>query len=688
MPPVRADRPRSLDPFIEAVLGGRYRIDKLIGRGGMGLVYLASDTVTDREIVIKLLAPQWMEDATAVSRFDREGQRLAQLAHPNVVKLYECGHDRGQTFIAMEYLDGEPLRRFLKRRGRLSLAEFTPIAVQILAAVAYAHDRGIMLRDIKPANIMLCERDGKASFVKLLDFGLAKLVDGDDEEVTKSHVIGTAGYLAPEQIKGDPCDVRVDVYAIGVLLYLMLAGETPIQGENDGALLYNHVHGAPKPLGAALPAGHAVPEALIALVHQCLEKDPTRRPADANEVAEALFETVPPKLFALPNATDESRDALAQYRSSRDRGIDADAGPPSSEWTKPVVRPPSDQSPAAMSASAIPRPVAASPSMPLPVPRPRRGTPSLPPPRRPSRPEIAANSIPPVRMPLVSSRPTPPPVPVPASAESTTGTVAASTAVSTPRPVDLSRADAIATQTLTPMPDDDIGSGAIPVPRRAGMGQGMWIAAGAVALVLGGLCTWAIFGVGAPTTTAAPTTAAASIGGVTEPAPQQAPTRSATPAGPPVLVPISSAPAQPTTTAPPEPAAVKSPVVIRAIAGARIEIDGADAGAAPLQTDLSVGPHTVRIVLPGYVAWEKTVDVIEGQNPIVEAKLVRGAKKKKGPADAAAPIDDEPEPPVEDLAPKAPPIKTGPSPLLPTKPPPPPPAPDPSRGPFLPTPSD
>src|SRR5262249_33813553 len=152
--------------------------------------------------------------------------------------------------------------------------------------------------------------------------GLAKLVDGDDEETTKSHVIGTAGYLAPEQIKGEPTDVRVDVYAIGVLFYMMLAGESPIVGENDGALLYNHVHGIPKHLRTLLPPGHNVREALIALVHQCLEKDPNRRPADANEIAEALFESVPPRLFALPMADEASRKALRDYRDARDRGLD------------------------------------------------------------------------------------------------------------------------------------------------------------------------------------------------------------------------------------------------------------------------------------------------------------------------------------------------------------------------------
>ncbi|MBC8070165.1 MAG: serine/threonine protein kinase, partial [Deltaproteobacteria bacterium] len=353
-----ASRPRSLDPIIGATLCDRYRVERIIGRGGMGLVYLAEQLDAGRMVVIKLLAPQWLDDGTAVSRFAREGSRLQQLAHANVVQLLEHGHHGDQAFIAMEYLDGEPLRRFLGRRGRLSLQEFTPIAAQVLAAVGYAHDRGIMLRDIKPANIMLCERGGKANVVKLLDFGLAKLVDGDDEEVTKSHVIGTAGYLAPEQIKGEPVDLRVDVYAIGVLFYLMLAGSSPIVGENDGALLYNHVHGTPKPLGEHLPEGHNVPELLIALVHQCLEKDPQRRPADANEIAEALFECVPPKLLGLPDADDVSRNDLKAYRDARDRGLEPEASPPqsSSEWTKPVIRAALELSPAEASSAALPQP--------------------------------------------------------------------------------------------------------------------------------------------------------------------------------------------------------------------------------------------------------------------------------------------------------------------------------------------
>jgi serine/threonine protein kinase len=689
MSTTRAERPRTLDPYLGAVLGGRYRIERLIGRGGMGLVYLATDEVDARDVVIKLLAPHFVDDATAVSRFEREGKRLQQLAHPNVVQLLECGHDRGQAYIAMEYLDGEPLRRHLKRRGPLPLQEFTPIAAQILAAVGYAHDRSIMLRDIKPANIMLCERDGKANFVKVLDFGLAKLVDGDDEEVTKSHVIGTAGYLAPEQIKGEPSDVRVDVYAIGVMLYVMLSGESPIQGENDGALLYNHVHGTPKPLGSVLPAGHNIPEALIALVHQCLEKDPTRRPADASEIAEALFESVPPKLFALPPATDDSRKALAEYRSARDRGLDADAGPQSSEWTKPVVRPAGEPAPAEASTSALPRPPRRG--TPVPPPRPRRASQpevaAQPRPRRASQPEVAAATprtpassgpvvAPPVRMPR--PRPSAPDLEAIALASDALAAAdvgPATTAVSTPRPAETG----VATETITPMPEEigDVASGPIPVPRLPVRRR--WLVVTAVlAVTLGGLLAWAMFGPGGP---AAPQPIAASNGaatpsGATRPAAGDA-------AKPPELRPLTGGDDEEPIVIPSD-ATPTSPVVVRAIEGARVEVDGVDHGAAPLQTELSVGTHVIRIVAPNHAPWEQTIEVVAGQNPIVEARLRSTTPKKRPRVDGGAAAgaadedaDDVGDGPSEPMPEKAPPIK--PSVGLPTEvpkvPPPPPPEP-------------
>jgi serine/threonine protein kinase len=735
-----ASKPRSLDPIIGATLVDRYRVSRIIGRGGMGLVYLAEQLDEQRMVVIKLLAPQWLDDGTAVTRFAREGTRLQQLAHPNVVQLLEHGHHGDQAFIAMEYLDGEPLRRFLGRRGRLALHEFTPIAAQILAAVGYAHDRGIMLRDIKPANIMLCERDGKANFVKLLDFGLAKLVEGDDEEVTKSHVIGTAGYLAPEQIKGDPVDLRVDVYAIGVLFYLMLAGESPIVGDNDGALLYNHVHGTPKPLGEHLPEGHNVPELLIALVHQCLEKDPQRRPADASEITEALFECVPPKLLGLPAADAESRRELREYRDARDRGLEPEASPPqsSSEWTKPVLRAALEGSPADASAAALVRPVR-RPTPPQrsvpPLPQPSRPI-SAPTPRADGAPTPRAGEAPPrgraaaivdagrAKRSSDASLRTDDGVVRSDAADARTSDGVVRVAIAreqdAPRPVGPAQRPARARPMTAPSqdgpehePDEadgieelepgvamlvtDPGTGALLGARESGplaVGSSLpvrrrWLVAlGALALLAGAAAAMVTFmpsgaettGVvaSAATTTPTPAPSSARTGSDTIPSPEAAPD-----------------PATNEGSA----SSLRGAVEVRAIEGARIEVDGVDVGAAPMRLELAAGTHELRIVAPGYAAWTETVEVGAGDNPTVEARL-KPSKRKPGAvkvdartepvdpdvADEPAADDEEELPEAEPLPDRAPPQKPPPVPGA-KRVPPVPPVPDPKRDddPFLPS---
>lgn len=302
------------------VLAGRYCMHRLIGRGGMGVVYLALDQWSGAEVVVKLLAPHWAGDAEAVDRFEREGMRLASLRHANIVEFYGHGDDAHDRFIVMEYVRGESLRHFLRRQNPLTLRTFAPIALQVLAAASYAHEQRLMLRDIKPSNIMLTEHEGRANFVKLLDFGLAKFAEGQEAEITKSYAVGTAGYLAPELIRGERGDLRVDVYALGVLFFRMLTGESPIVGDNDGALLYNHVHGEPRAMSSWLPQPHDIPESLIALITRCLAKDPAHRPSSAAEVRDGLVACVPLEAFALPPASAESRHAIESFEHQRPSG--------------------------------------------------------------------------------------------------------------------------------------------------------------------------------------------------------------------------------------------------------------------------------------------------------------------------------------------------------------------------------
>lgn len=313
--PSPVDLDPRVDPLVGQTLEGKYTLDKLIGRGGMGHVYAA--TVIDapasgrREVVVKMIAPPLAQQPQAMARFEREAKRLDGLRHSNIVEMYDYGREGGRAYIVMEWVDGELLSDYLARKGPLSLPDFVPIAAQILKGVGHAHSRDLMIRDIKPANVMLCERKGRANFVKIIDFGLAKMLEGD-EDITKQHFIGTSGYLSPEQIKGLDIDLRVDVYALGVLFYQMLSGRMPFEAENDTTLLYKHVHDFPTPLSEVLPSSDSeVPDELVHLIHDCLEKDPNDRPSDANEIVERLIDCVPMSMFKLPPASPAAAEQTA-----------------------------------------------------------------------------------------------------------------------------------------------------------------------------------------------------------------------------------------------------------------------------------------------------------------------------------------------------------------------------------------
>jgi|GEM_PF-2203296 len=317
-------------------MGGRYQVDRLIGRGGMGLVYLGRELLEDRELVLKMLAPHWADDPSAVGRFEREGKRLSELRHPNIVELFDIGHQDDHPYIVMEFIRGIPLRKILNRKGRLTPAEFLPIAAQLLDAVGYAHDKGVMLRDIKPSNVMLIEHEGKANYVKVLDFGLAKMVDGDDVEITKTNVIGTAGFLAPELIRGGEVDVRVDVYALSIMFFMMLTGSSPILGENDGAILYNHVHGTPRAFEDALPEGAEVPKALQDFIYKGMAKDTADRHANAGAMLVELRTLADAEAFELPSVTSAAKAEVERYWERKYEGIGLGEDDPSSSlWTRP-----------------------------------------------------------------------------------------------------------------------------------------------------------------------------------------------------------------------------------------------------------------------------------------------------------------------------------------------------------------
>ena len=321
------DHPQA-DPLLGQTFARRYQIERRLGRGGMGVVYQATQIDLNRQVVLKVLAPDWIGDAEALARFEREARGLSSLQHPNIVTIHDFGRVDGRAFIVMEYVNGDTLDRFVRKRVRLALGDFVPIAAQVLKGLGEAHSRGIIHRDIKPANIMLCERQGRANYVKILDFGLAKLVSGSSD-ITKQNVLGTPTCLSPEQILGEKVDQRVDVYAVGILFYFMLSGVMPFQADNDASVLYKHVHEKATPLVDILPADHGVPEGVLDLIARCMEKSRERRPRDANEVVEGLIDQVPFSMFRLPRAQPKAEEPVeAQPEDPRD---------PTGERSKPVL---------------------------------------------------------------------------------------------------------------------------------------------------------------------------------------------------------------------------------------------------------------------------------------------------------------------------------------------------------------
>ena len=263
-------RRRTLDDLEGECLSGSYEIIRRIGKGGMGVVYLAKQTKLGRDVCVKVLNSDLIDNEDAVGRFQREARGLSILHHPNIVTIFDYGRDGDLAYIVMEYAQGITLGKYIKQNGAMSLETFLPIAVQILKGIGEAHKLGLIHRDIKPANIMLCELEGEKNFVKILDFGLAKLAKGDDD-VTKEHqLVGSASYMSPEQILTGVSDTRTDVYALGVMFYLMLAGRKPFVGPNDNVILYKHVNEAAAPLKTVVEESQNVPEALcdaIDLLH-------------------------------------------------------------------------------------------------------------------------------------------------------------------------------------------------------------------------------------------------------------------------------------------------------------------------------------------------------------------------------------------------------------------------------------
>jgi serine/threonine protein kinase/beta-lactam-binding protein with PASTA domain len=265
------------DPLVGRVLEGRYAVRSRIARGGMATVYLAVDQRLDREVAIKVMHPDLALDDEFLRRFIREARSAARLSHPGVVSVYDQGQDDGAWFLVMEYVPGHTLRELLNERGRLTPREALALLDPVLDALAAAHWNGLIHRDIKPENVLIAD-DGR---VKVADFGLARAVTTATTNQDSKVLLGTVAYLAPEQVERNVADARSDVYAVGILLFEMLTGRKPFEGDTPIQVAYQHVHNdVPAPSTAV--AGMA--PALDRLVQQATDRDPDQRPADAGEL--------------------------------------------------------------------------------------------------------------------------------------------------------------------------------------------------------------------------------------------------------------------------------------------------------------------------------------------------------------------------------------------------------------------
>src|SRR4051794_27943380 len=257
-----------------------HRIVDVAGSGGMGVVYRAVELALDRTVALKLITPALAGDPDFRGRFVRESRAAASIEDPNVIPIFSAGSEQDVLYISMRFVEGEDLRALLRREGRLEPRRAARIVSQVAAALDAAHERGLVHRDIKPANVLLTETE----HAYLTDFGLTKRVGEGATQVSRpGGWVGTLGYVAPEQIRGERVDARADVYALGAVLFHALAGHAPFTADSDEAMLWRHLHDEPPRAGDGVPAG------FDPVIRRALAKDPDERYPSAGDLGRAAL---------------------------------------------------------------------------------------------------------------------------------------------------------------------------------------------------------------------------------------------------------------------------------------------------------------------------------------------------------------------------------------------------------------
>lgn len=279
------------EELIGRTFHGRFRIDGLLGRGGMGAVFKAQQLSMDKPIALKVLAKSLAEEEKQIQRFKQEGMTSSQLKHPNTIRVIDYGQSAdGYLYLAMELLEGTELNNVIKTGGAMDPARAVRIARQICKSVGEAHEMGLVHRDLKPGNIFLCDFFGEKDFVKVLDFGIAKFMEeqpGQESLTQTGFICGTPLYIAPEQALGRPVSAATDLYSLGAILYEMLCGQPPFRADTPIAIVMRHIHDQPVAM-QQFKSDLVLPPELEELVFHMLSKDPRQRPASAHEVGLAL----------------------------------------------------------------------------------------------------------------------------------------------------------------------------------------------------------------------------------------------------------------------------------------------------------------------------------------------------------------------------------------------------------------